>query len=107
LSASPILISFNSEPDDTEEARRWWWIYPVCKNSVGDAEEPDEFEINSIRKTPRKLENPPLAFESPRPVDADVVSTPRGSGQSRGQSLGSGKEKNRKVKIARHVAPPL
>jgi hypothetical protein len=42
--------------DDTEVARRWLLICPVRKNSAGDSEEPNEFELNSIRNDPRKLE---------------------------------------------------
>ncbi len=42
--------------DDTEVARRWLLICPVRKNSAGDPEEPNEFELNSIRNDPRKLE---------------------------------------------------
>jgi hypothetical protein len=41
--------------DDTEVARRWLLICPVRKNSAGDPEEPNEFELNSIRNDPRKL----------------------------------------------------
>ena len=36
---------------------------PVVEEFAGESEEPDVLELNSIRKTPRKLENPPLAFE--------------------------------------------
>jgi REP element-mobilizing transposase RayT len=42
--------------DDTEVARRWLLICPVRKNSAGDPEEPNEFELNSIRNDPGKLE---------------------------------------------------
>jgi hypothetical protein len=42
--------------DDTEVARRWLLICPVRKNSAGDPAEPNEFELNSIRNDPRKLE---------------------------------------------------
>lgn len=42
--------------DETEVARRWLLICPVRKNSAGDPEEPNEFELNSIRNDPRKLE---------------------------------------------------
>jgi hypothetical protein len=42
--------------DDTEVARRWLLICPVRKNSAGHPEEPNEFELNSIRNDPRKLE---------------------------------------------------
>jgi len=42
--------------DDSEVARRWLLICPVRKNSAGDPEEPNEFELNSIRNDPRKLE---------------------------------------------------
>jgi hypothetical protein len=41
--------------DDTEVARRWLLICPLRKNSAGDPEEPNEFELNSIRNDPRKL----------------------------------------------------
>ena len=53
--------------DDTEVARRWLLICPVRKNSAdplsstaGEPEEPNEFELNSIRNDPRKLEIPRL-----------------------------------------------
>jgi hypothetical protein len=46
--------------DDTEVARRWFLICPVRKNSAGDPQEPNEFELNSIRNDPRKLEIPRL-----------------------------------------------
>ena len=42
--------------DDAEVARRWLLICPVRKNSAGDPAEPNEFELNSIRNDPRKLE---------------------------------------------------
>jgi hypothetical protein len=42
--------------DDTEVARRWLLICPVRKNSAGNPTEPNEFELNSIRNDPRKLE---------------------------------------------------
>jgi hypothetical protein len=42
--------------DDTEVARRWLLICPVRKNSAGEPEEPNEFELNSIRNDQRKLE---------------------------------------------------
>jgi hypothetical protein len=42
--------------DDSEVARRWLLICPVRKNLAGEPEEPNEFELNSIRNDPRKLE---------------------------------------------------
>ncbi len=42
--------------DDTEAARRWLLIYPVRKNSAGEPQAPNGFELNSIRNDPRKLE---------------------------------------------------
>jgi hypothetical protein len=42
--------------DDTEVARRWLLICPVRKNSAGEPEEPNEFELNSIRNDQQKLE---------------------------------------------------
>jgi len=49
--------------NDTELARRWLLICSVRKNSAdplsastGDPQEPNEFELNSIRNDSRKLE---------------------------------------------------
>ena len=41
--------------DDGEVARRWMMLCPVRKKSDGSAEEPNEFELNSIRNDPDKL----------------------------------------------------
>lgn len=41
--------------DDTEVARRWWLLCPLRKRSDGTAEEPTEFELNSIRHDADKL----------------------------------------------------
>jgi hypothetical protein len=49
-------LDVESTWDDTEVARRWLLICSVRKNSAGDPQEPNEFELNSIRNDPRKLE---------------------------------------------------
>ena len=41
--------------DDTEVARRWLTLCPYRKNSDGIPEEPNEFELNTIRSNPQKL----------------------------------------------------
>ena len=41
--------------DDREVARRWLMLCPVRKGRDGSAEEPNEFELNSIRNDPDKL----------------------------------------------------
>ena len=41
--------------DDSEVAWRWMMLCPVRKKSDGSAEEPNEFELNSIRNDPDKL----------------------------------------------------
>jgi hypothetical protein len=41
--------------NDTEVARRWLMLCPVRKDDEGNAEEPNEVELNSIRNDPQKL----------------------------------------------------
>jgi hypothetical protein len=41
--------------DDTEVARRWLMLWPVRKNDQGLAEEPNQFELNTIRNDSTKL----------------------------------------------------
>ena len=41
--------------DDTEVARRWLMLCPVRKDGNGMAEEPNEFELNSIRNDAERL----------------------------------------------------
>jgi len=41
--------------DDTEVARRWLLICPIRKRKDGTPEEPNEFELNSIRHEPDRL----------------------------------------------------
>ena len=41
--------------DDSEVARRWLMLCPVRKRKDRSAEEPNEFELNSIRNDPDKL----------------------------------------------------
>jgi len=41
--------------DDTEVARRWLTLCPIRKRSDGTAEEPNEFELNSIRNNPIRI----------------------------------------------------
>ena len=41
--------------DDTDVARRWLTLCPVRKDEQGNAEEPDEVELNLIRNDPEKL----------------------------------------------------
>ena len=41
--------------DDTEVARRWLRLCPVRKQKDGSPEEPNEAELNSIRKDPQRL----------------------------------------------------
>jgi len=41
--------------DDREVARRWLMLCPPRKNDAGQAEEPNEFELNSIQNNPSKL----------------------------------------------------
>ena len=53
LKSCPDVVSTR---DETEVARRWLLICPVRKNSAGDPEDPNEFELNSIGTDPRKLE---------------------------------------------------
>ena len=43
--------------DDREVARRWLMLCPVRKGRDGSAEEPNEFELNSIRNDPDKLKS--------------------------------------------------
>jgi hypothetical protein len=43
------------EWDDTEVARRWLMVCPIRKTAERTAEEPNEFELNSIRNNPEKL----------------------------------------------------
>ena len=40
---------------DTEVARRWLRLCPLRKDSAGNAEDPNEMELNSIRNDPQKL----------------------------------------------------
>ena len=42
--------------DDSDVARRWLLLCPVRKDDRGNAEEPNEMELNSIRNDPQKLE---------------------------------------------------
>ena len=42
--------------DDTEVARRWMMICPLRKQADGQAKEPNEAELNSIRNDPERLE---------------------------------------------------
>ena len=41
--------------DDSEVARRWLMLCPIRKKKDRSAEEPNEFELNSIRNDPDKL----------------------------------------------------
>ncbi len=41
--------------DDTEVARRWLLLCPLRKDDQGQAVEPNEFELNSIRNDPARL----------------------------------------------------
>jgi hypothetical protein len=41
--------------DDTEVSRRWLLLCPVRKTKDGTPEEPNEFELNSIRHDPERL----------------------------------------------------
>mgnify|MGYP002624316323 CR=1 FL=1 len=41
--------------DDTEVARRWLHLCPLRKEENGKAKEPDENELNAIRKDPQRL----------------------------------------------------
>lgn len=41
--------------DDSEVARRWLTLCPIRRKEDGSAEEPNEFELNSIRNDPDKL----------------------------------------------------
>jgi hypothetical protein len=41
--------------DDSEVARRWLMVCPIRKKKDRSAEEPKEFELNSIRNDPVKL----------------------------------------------------
>jgi len=42
--------------DDTEVARRWWMLCPRRKNKDGSPKEPTEFELNSIRTDPDRVQ---------------------------------------------------
>ena len=42
--------------DDTEVARRWLLLCPIRKDAAGQAEEPNEMELNTIRNDRQKLE---------------------------------------------------
>ena len=42
--------------DETEVARRWLMLCPIRKDDRGLAEEPNEFELNSIRNDPERLQ---------------------------------------------------
>ncbi len=53
LRSRPDVVA---EWDDTEVARRWLMLCPLRKDSQGQAEEPNEVELNTIRKDPEKLE---------------------------------------------------
>ncbi len=53
LRSRPDVVT---EWDDTEVARRWLMLCPVRKDEHGQAEEPTEAELNSIRKNRKKLE---------------------------------------------------
>lgn len=54
-------LVLRSRPDvvaqwnDTEVARRWLMLCPFRKDASGLPEEPTEFELNTIRKRPRRL----------------------------------------------------
>ena len=54
-------LILRSRPDvvatwnDSEVARRWLMLCPIRKMEDGSAEEPNEFELNSIRNDPDKL----------------------------------------------------
>lgn len=54
-------LVFRSRPDivqewdDTEVARRWLMICPIRKDQNGQAEEPNDFELNTIRNNKVKL----------------------------------------------------
>lgn len=56
-------LVFRSRPDlvrewdDTEIARRWLMICPVRKDHHGKAEQPNEFELNTIRNNKVRLED--------------------------------------------------
>ena len=41
--------------DDSEVARRWLMLCPIRRNDDHSPEEPNEFELNSIRNDPDKL----------------------------------------------------
>lgn len=43
--------------DDSEVARRWLMLCPARKNADGGPEEPNEFELNTIRNNPQKLKS--------------------------------------------------
>ena len=43
--------------DDSEVARRWLMLCPVRRNDDHSPEEPNEFELNSIRNDPDKLDS--------------------------------------------------
>ncbi len=53
LRSRPDVVA---EWDDAEVARRWLMLCPVRKDEHGQAEEPTEAELNSIRKNRKKLE---------------------------------------------------
>ncbi len=53
LRSRPDVVA---EWNDTEVARRWLMLCPVRKDAQGQAEEPSEAELNSIRKNKKKLE---------------------------------------------------
>ena len=53
LRSRPDVVA---EWDDTEVARRWLMLCPVRKDEHGQAEEPTESELNTIRKNRKKLE---------------------------------------------------
>jgi len=42
--------------DDTEVARRWLLLCPIRKDADGQAEEPNELELNTIRNDRQRLE---------------------------------------------------
>jgi len=57
----PFLFGGRSRPDvvttwgDTEVARRWLMLCPHRKNELGEAEEPSDAELNTIRNCSERL----------------------------------------------------